>query len=520
MRVVLLLLACAAAVLALDNGLAIKPQMGWNSWNKFGCGINEQLIRDTIDHIVSSNLADAGYRYVNLDDCWQLSRAADGTIVPDKKAFPNGIKPLADYAHSKGLLFGLYSDAGYKTCAGRPGSLGYETIDANTYAKWEVDYLKYDNCNTDGSKPEKRYPVMRDALNKTGRPILYSMCEWGVDDPATWARPVGNSWRTTGDIIDSWQSMIGIADKNDKWAAYAGPGGWNDPDMLEVGNGGMSYDEYRVHFGIWALVKSPLLIGCDVTNMTAETKSILLNKEVIAISQDTLGVQGKKVASMAVRRPPGFQLKAEEAPLIIADCKGLVSQQWTINADGSIRNGEGLCLDIPNCGSAVQTQTFTCHIGSKTHCKNSLNQEWVYNANKTIVSKMDGFCLDVWNNQGPAVETWQCNGGKNQQWEYNAADKSMRSLGKCLTPQNAGELLEVWAGPLSCNSIAVILVNRAQTEEKITAKWSDIGASGSYTLRDLWEHKELGVFTDSFTASVHPHASVMVKMTPVGNTSC
>ena len=227
-----------AVVFALDNGLGLTPQMGWNSWNKFACNINEQLIKDTIDALVSTGLAGVGYKYVNLDDCWQYNRTADGKIVVDPR-FPNGIKPLADYAHSKGLLFGLYSDAGYKTCQGRPGSLGYEEIDAKTYAEWGVDYLKYDNCYNDGTKPEVRYPPMRDALNKSGRRIFYSMCEWGIDSPAKWAKTVGNSWRTTIDISDSWARMCNIIDLNDLCADYAAPGGWNDPDMLEVGNGGM-----------------------------------------------------------------------------------------------------------------------------------------------------------------------------------------------------------------------------------------------------------------------------------------
>ena len=186
----LVLLFLISYSLSLDNGLGKTPQMGWNSWNKFGCNIDEKLIYNTIDSLIDSGLAKAGYNYVNLDDCWQSSRDSSGKIVVDSKAFPNGIKPLVDYAHSKGLKFGLYSDAGYKTCAGRPGSLGYEEIDAKTYAEWEVDYLKYDNCNTDGTKPEVRYPVMRDALLKQERPIFYSMCEWGVDDPATWAKNV------------------------------------------------------------------------------------------------------------------------------------------------------------------------------------------------------------------------------------------------------------------------------------------------------------------------------------------
>ncbi|KAG2730625.1 hypothetical protein I3843_01G297000 [Carya illinoinensis] len=283
-------------ILQLNNGLALTPPMGWNSWNFFACNINETVIKETADALISTGLADLGYVHVNIDDCWSSSkRNSENQLVPDPKTFPSGIKDLADYVHAKGLKLGIYSDAGVFTCQVRPGSLYYENDDAEMFASWGVDYLKYDNCFNLGVKPEERYPPMRDALNGTGRTIFYSICEWGVDDPALWAGKVGNSWRTTDDINDSWASMTTIADLNDKWAAYAGPGGWNDPDMLEVGNGGMTYQEYRAHFSIWALMKAPLLIGCDVRNMTAETFEILTNKEVIAVNQDPLGIQGRKV---------------------------------------------------------------------------------------------------------------------------------------------------------------------------------------------------------------------------------
>ncbi|XP_011076595.1 alpha-galactosidase 3-like [Sesamum indicum] len=285
-------------ILQLGNGLAKTPQMGWNSWNFFACDISEDVIKETADALVSTGLAKLGYIYVNIDDCWsEPQRDPKGQLVPDPQTFPSGIKALADYVHSKGLKLGIYSDAGAFTCQVRPGSLFHESDDAELFASWGVDYLKYDNCFNLGIDPETRYPPMRDALNATGRTIFYSLCEWGVHDPALWAGKVGNSWRTTDDINDSWASMTTIADLNDKWAAFAGPGGWNDPDMLEVGNGGMSYHEYRAHFSIWALMKAPLLIGCDVRNMTQETFEILSNEEVIAVNQDPLGVQGRKVYS-------------------------------------------------------------------------------------------------------------------------------------------------------------------------------------------------------------------------------
>lgn len=270
--------------------------MGFNTWNKFGCNIDEQLARDTADAVVEKGLDKLGYEYLNLDDCWQVARDNDSRIVVDPK-FPSGMKALADYVHEKGLKFGLYSDAGFATCAGRPGSLGYEEIDAKTYAEWGVDYLKYDNCNTDKTIPEHRYPVMTKALKNCGRDIFFSMCEWGVNNPADWARAVGNSWRTTGDIGDNYNSMLTIANINEKLWRRAGPGGWNDPDMLEIGNGGMTYEEYKTHMSLWCLMKSPLLIGCDLTKASAETLEILSNTEAIAVNQDELGVQGHRVWS-------------------------------------------------------------------------------------------------------------------------------------------------------------------------------------------------------------------------------
>ncbi|KAL7162941.1 hypothetical protein ACSBR2_039116 [Camellia fascicularis] len=281
----------------LANRLAITPPMGWNSWNHFHCMIDENMIKQTADALVSTGLAKLGYKYVNIDDCWaEIDRDNEGNLMAKKSTFPSGIKALADYVHSKGLKLGIYSDAGYFTCSKMmPGSLGHEDQDAKTFASWGIDYLKYDNCNTDGSRPTVRYPVMTRALMKAGRPIFFSLCEWGDLHPALWGAEVGNSWRTTNDISDSWESMVSRADMNEVYADLARPGGWNDPDMLEVGNGGMTKDEYIVHFSIWAMSKAPLLIGCDVTNATKETMEIIANKEVIAVNQDKLGVQAKKV---------------------------------------------------------------------------------------------------------------------------------------------------------------------------------------------------------------------------------
>jgi alpha-galactosidase len=275
-----------------DNGLARTPPMGWNSWNHFGCNVSERLIEEEADAIAASGMRDAGYRFVVIDDCWQTSRTALGVIVADSARFPHGIKALADYVHSKGLRFGIYTDAGTKTCQGRPGSLGHEEQDARTYASWGVDYVKEDWCNAKGLHAPTQYATFRDALARAGRPIVLSICEWGSNQPWEWAPPVGNLWRTTDDIEDKWPSMLSNLDQNGQHASVARPGAWNDPDMLEVGNGGMTDDEYRAHFSLWAIMAAPLMAGHDVRSMSAATREILTNREVIAVDQDSLGRQG------------------------------------------------------------------------------------------------------------------------------------------------------------------------------------------------------------------------------------
>ncbi|MFJ6698970.1 NPCBM/NEW2 domain-containing protein [Streptomyces sp. NPDC091272] len=290
----------------LPDGLALTPPMGFNNWNSTHCRaeFNEAMVKGIADLFVEKGLKAAGYEYVNLDDCWaKPERDAAGKLVPDPVRFPQGIKAVADYVHAKGLKFGLYSSAGTRTCdsVGMPGGLNHEYSDAEQFAGWGVDYLKYDNCNNQGVDHMLRYTTMRDALKaasaKTGRPILYSLCEWGSYRPWEWGKDVGHMWRTTGDINDSWGSMLSIMKQNLPLAKYAGPGGWNDPDMLEVGNGGMTGTEYRTHFSMWSIMAAPLLIGSDLRKATPETFEILSNREVIAVDQDRLGKQGAVVSS-------------------------------------------------------------------------------------------------------------------------------------------------------------------------------------------------------------------------------
>jgi alpha-galactosidase len=286
---------------ALENGLVRTPPMGFNNWNATGCAIDESLVTATADFFVSSGLKAAGYQYVNVDDCWAAPGRdpQTGRLVADPVRFSHGIAWLADYVHARGLKLGIYTSAGTQTCAKTmPGGLDHEEIDAQTFADWGVDYLKYDNCNNANRPALERYTKMRDALAKTGRPIVFSICEWGQNKPWEWGADVGNLWRTTGDINDSFGSVVSILKQNAPLAAAAGPGHWDDPDMLEVGNGGMTDTEYRSHFSLWAMMAAPLLIGSDLRKATPATMAILTNRDVIAVDQDPLGMQARVVSQV------------------------------------------------------------------------------------------------------------------------------------------------------------------------------------------------------------------------------
>ncbi|CAF1577853.1 unnamed protein product [Adineta ricciae] len=493
--------------------------MGWNSWNHFPCNIKETIFREVTDSIVATGLAAVGYEYVNLDDCWQISRDDQGTIQADPQAFPSGFPALADYVHSKKLKFGLYSDAGFATCDSRPGSLHYEVKDANTYTSWNVDYLKYDNCNSDGTMPIERYPAMRDALNATGRPIFYSLCEWGIDEPALWAANVGNSWRTTEDIQNNWLSMLNNIDINNEYADKAGPGGWNDPDMLQVGNGGMTDEEYMTHFGLWSISKAPLLIGCDVRNMSSATLSTLSNPEVIAVNQDPLGVQGRKVAFLSSRLPN------TTTNVVSTDCSVNIDpkrRQWIYNhEDGSIRSlFNGQCLSIENCntGPGANIIVSDCRINDAQAPCQGRNQQWILSQYvENLVSQLNTLCLSLFNHVGPHLVTDRCDIQVDQAWIFHLSDGTVRNKydGKCLTAEAE---LEVWAGPLVDGSQAVLLLNRGNIgSEPITVKWSYINfpADKSALVRDLVNRKDLGTFTGSYTSpNITRHEIMMLKVTP------
>lgn len=283
--------------------LGLTPHMGWNSWNTFACDIDEQLVKDVADKFVELGLKDAGYEYVIIDDGWmEMERGADLRLMPSKTKFPNGIKAVADYVHSKGLKFGIYNSAGWTTCAGYPGTRGFEYLDAKQYAEWGVDFLKYDWCGTDNLNAQGAYTTMSKALAASGRDIFFNICEWGDNQPWLWAAPLGHAWRISGDIVDCWDCEL----SHGNWSSwgiwpiirmrqgireYSGPGHFNDFDMMEVGNG-FSPAEDRVHFAMWCMLSSPLVLGNDIRSMSKETLALITNKELIAINQDSLGVQG------------------------------------------------------------------------------------------------------------------------------------------------------------------------------------------------------------------------------------
>ncbi|MFC2128916.1 glycoside hydrolase family 27 protein [Bacteroidota bacterium] len=301
-----------------DN-LAQTPPMGWNSWNLFEGDVSEDLLKGIADAMAENGMLEAGYEYIIIDDIWQGGRDNRNRIIPDPQKFPNGIKALADYIHSKGLKLGIYSTAAKWTCAGYTASEGFEELDAKTFAEWEIDYLKYDYCNAPGDMQSamRLYKKMGDELKKTGRPIVYAICEWGQRKPWLWGKEVGGHlWRTTWDSRDYWESenytngqagIMNILDKQEGLEKFAGPGSWNDPDLLMVGlwgkgkssshggKSGCTFEEYKSHFSLWCILAAPLIVNMDVRNMDKQSAEILLNQEVIDIDQDPLGKQGFKI---------------------------------------------------------------------------------------------------------------------------------------------------------------------------------------------------------------------------------
>ncbi|KAA2252229.1 alpha-galactosidase [Solihabitans fulvus] len=493
----------SAPAQALGNGLARTPQMGFNDWNAYGCNVSESLIKSTASAMHNNGMQAAGYQYVNIDDCWLThNRDGNGNLVPDPAKFPDGISGTAAYVHSLGLKLGIYEDAGTATCAGYPGSLGHERQDANSFAAWGVDYLKYDNCNNQGVNAQQRYTAMRDALAATNRPILYGLCSWGQDSVWTWGPNVGNSWRSTGDIQPNYNSMLSIFHSNVGLAQYAGPGGWNDPDMLEIGNG-MSATEDRAHFSLWAEMAAPLIAGTNIPAASATTLSILTNSRVIAVDQDPLGKQGTMVSSSGGRDVLAKPLSNGDVSVaLFNEGNSATTISTTVNAIGKTGAasytltdlwsgatasttsaisasvpahgvvmyrvaggtggggsttgpmravGAGKCLEVPNSSTTPGVQAAI------RDCGGQANQTWTHTQDNrlTVYSGGSTMCLDAYGNQtspGTKVVIWSCNGQANQQWLVNA-DGTVTGVqsGLCLDVTGAatanGTLVELW----TCN---------------------------------------------------------------------
>ncbi|MFG1651610.1 glycoside hydrolase family 27 protein [Micromonospora sp. NPDC049275] len=512
-------LTTTAPAQALENGLARTPQMGWNDWNSFGCNVNESLIRQTADTLVSSGMAAAGYRYVNIDDCWSTKqRNGSGDLVADPQKFPSGMKALADYVHGKGLKLGIYSSAGTLTCAGYPASINYEQRDANLWASWGIDYLKYDNCGDHlGRSAQQRYTAMRDALAATNRPILYSLCSWGQDSVWTWGAGVGNSWRTTGDIGGNWNSIMGILDQQVGKESYARPGAWNDPDMLEVGNGPTD-TESRAHFSLWALLNAPLLAGNDIRTMSAATRTILTNTDVIAVNQDWGGQQGRKISDsgdLEVWRKP--MSTGGVATVLLNRGSGTTTMSTTASALGLGSAGSYTVRDLWSHTTSTSTGTISASVpahgaamflvtgggtpppttappttpppstpppsttsairstsagrcldvngASQTNgataiiwdCHGQANQSWTSTSSQEL-RVYGGKCLDVYNAgtaNGTSVIIWDCHGQANQQWRFNA-DGSITAVasGRCLDLVGNGTANGTRAQIWDCNGAA------------------------------------------------------------------
>ncbi|GGF62405.1 hypothetical protein GCM10010912_04430 [Paenibacillus albidus] len=414
---------------ALDNGLALTPPMGWNSWNFYACNVDEDKIKQAADLLVSSGMKDAGYKYVVIDDCWQTGRTADGEIIADPVKFPGGMKALADYIHGKGLLFGLYTDAGYTTCAGRPGMYGYEVQDANTFASWDVDYVKVDWCDNRGMDPETRYTIIRDALENSGRDILYSICNWGINKPWVWGADTGNLWRTTDDIFDFWQRVTWIIDQNYPLANFAGPGKWNDPDMLMVGNygngavfgEGMTDTEYRSHFSMWAIMAAPLIAGNNLSNMTAFTRETLMNPEVIAVDQDPLGRQGVLVSDVDGRQVYSKILQTTGTRAVVLFNRSESPSTMSVNFTSL---GLGSSVAVRDLWQKADLGTFTGSYSATVpaHGTVMLKLTGTEAATSPVVSGKTYRIIPKSTGLSAAVEASStANGAKVLQWDYGIA---------------------------------------------------------------------------------------------------
>lgn len=459
---------------ALDNGLAQTPPMGWNGWNAFHCDVNAVLVKETAKKMVESGMKEAGYQYVNIDDCWMLSeRDANGNLVPDPAKFPDGMKEVADYVHSLGLKMGIYASAGNRTCAWYPGSLNYEEKDAQRFAEWGIDYLKYDNCGDPLGQPlQERYAKMRDALAATGRDIVFSMSVGGNENPWEWGKQVGNLWRITGDISDSYLRMLVHILRNIELYPYAGPGYWNDPDMLEIGNGGMSLEEYRTEFSLWSIVAAPLLAGTDLRNASQDILDIYANREVTAVNQDPLGLQGRPIK----QQNDGNYVLLK--PMANGD-KAVVF----FNSSDSASNVE---ISLSQLG-------ITPSVDQKTYTVRDL---WAHNTATTT----DKISASV---PAHGTKMYRISPGTSNEVSMDGFKRMVNNDGK-----------EIWVKSLSDGSKMITLVNRTTAAATITAEPETLGFNHApvYLAEDYWTGQKMS-YASKIVSDVAPFSAVTYRVT-------
>ncbi|UVI27405.1 NPCBM/NEW2 domain-containing protein [Paenibacillus spongiae] len=460
---------------ALDNGLAETPPMGWNGWNAFHCNVNAALVKETAKKIVDSGMKEAGYQYVNMDDCWMLDhRDENGNLIPDPEKFPNGIKEVADYVHSLGLKIGIYASAGTTTCAWYPGSLNYEKQDAQSFAEWGIDYLKYDNCGDPLGRPiQERYEKMRDALADTGRDIVFSMSVGGGDDPWEWGKQVGHLWRTNGDISDSYLRMLVVFLKNVELYPYAGPGYWNDADMLEIGNGGMSLVEYRAEFGLWSIMASPLLAGTDLLNAPQEILDIYTNREVIAVNQDPIGIQGRPIKQQ------------NDGNLVLL--KPMANGDKAVLFFNSNDNASNMEISLSQLGipASVDKKTYT------------VRNLWAHETATTT----DKISASV---PSHGIMMYRISPGTGNEVSTDGFKRIINNDGK-----------EIWVKSLSDGSKMITLVNRTAAASTISAEPEKLGFKHAsvYLAEDYWTGQKMS-YASKIVSDVEPFSTVTYRVTP------
>eukprot|EP01112_Ceratiomyxa_fruticulosa_P001702 TRINITY_DN11865_c0_g1_i1.p1 TRINITY_DN11865_c0_g1~~TRINITY_DN11865_c0_g1_i1.p1 ORF type:complete len:975 (-),score=191.55 TRINITY_DN11865_c0_g1_i1:18-2942(-) len=531
----LILLSFQVLVHSLNNGVGLTPPMGWNSFVVVGTG-QQGMTADVVMGYASSlsdsvnGLSKFGYTYIVLEGAWAKTDRANNGQLQVTDNFPKGMKDVVDKVHNLGLKMGLSTDAGYTTCQGYPGFEGHEQQDAQAFAGWGVDYLEIYNCNydPDGPDAQERYGNMTVAVQAAGRPMFLSMRD--VNGAPSWAAEYVNAWNPMEeqDIADAWHSVLWNLDNVANLYLSAGPGGWNNPNFLEIGQGSMTLTEYKTQFTLWCILKAPLFFSAEIPQVDSDYYNILSNAEAIAVSQDPRGAQGKRISTTV----PRYTRKRDVEPLdlqnylVATSCDNtMISQKWQVWSNGTITSAlDGRCITILNCDdtSYVTIGVSECLLVDDGTC-NYASQFWDFHST-TITSRYSGACMDINDNQGPLVVGTDCVEGEyQQQIKYNSQTGALYSLATpkfCLAVKNGQE---IWAAPMSDNSFAIVLFNRNDLAyAPITVQWKNVFPTFSnyttynysFAVRDLWLHQDQGFYSSNYSAVVEPHGVVMLRVTP------